>query len=457
MKKFIALLLAAVMLLSVLAGCNNEKPEDTKGTQAPTQGNQPEATKGTEAPTPTVDEGNPLYTKPTEEVNLQVWYAVSGVTATTFEELVNEYMAANPNIKIELSYSGGSGETAEKVSANLLTGTAPDVALMYAGPLYTGGSDDWALETLIEDPAFDKDGIYEGAWQYCQFQGRNCALPYAVSVPVLYYNKAIVEAAGIDIEKEAPKTWDELYALAERCVKDGGATYGIDINDAPWVFKTMLSQNGNSVVALSDGTVTPVYNDDAAVEVGEFWQKLATSGMMPIDQHSNADKTFQAGQTAFLLSSSIRLARWGGNTEIADFGCLPIPAFKNNSAALGGPVLVALAKDNPTEEDNKRLAAAWDLLKFLMSEEKSTYFALTTGYLPVYASAMESDIVKNAIAEDARRGVVYGYMENSWAYVHFDEMGTMDNILWGVISEIENGKDVADALNDGVEDLLDEM
>ena len=450
MKKLIALLLALVMVLGLVAcGASEPAPADPPAVENPETPDTPAD--------PVVDEANPLYTMPTENVSLQVWYAVSGVTGEMFEAMVKEWNDAHPNVTIELSYSGNAGETAEKVSANQLAGTAPDVALMYAGPLYTGGQEDWTIETLIEDPAFDKDGIYAGAWEYCQFQGRVCALPYTASVPVLYYNRDILAKIAPDIETNPPQTWDELYALAEKAVAEGGATYGFDVNDVPWLFKSMLNQNGNTVIEVDGTDVTPIYNDEKAVEVATFWQKLTANGLMPVDQHGNADKTFQAGQTAFLVSSSVRLARWGGNTEIADFGCLPMPSFSQKSVAMGGPVLVCLAKKNPTEEDNLKLAAAWDLLKFLTSEEKSTEFALATGYLPLYATANESDLVKNAIAEDARREVVYNYLADSWSYWHFDEMGTMDNIMKSMISEIENGADVQEALDKGVDQLLDEM
>ena len=450
MKKLIALLLALVMVLGLVA-CGASEPEAPAAPEAP-KAEAPAAPEAEAPAAPEGDENNPLYTMPTETVSLQVWYAVSGVTGEKFEALVNEWNAAHPNVTIELSYAGSYADAAEKISANLLTNTAPDVALISAAPLYTGAREDWTLATLIEDPAFDKDGIYEGVWEYAQFQNHICALPYGISVPVLYYNKDIVAKIAPDIETNPPQTWDELYALAEKAVKEGGATYGLDIYDVPWTFKTMLSQNGNSIIDTSSGSVEPVYNDAAAVEVGQFWQKLAANGLMPVDQHGNADKSFQAGQTAFLISSSVRLARWGGNTEIADFGCLPMPSFAQESVALGGNHLVCFPNG-----DDAKLAAAWDLLKFLMGEEKHTEFAIETGYLPIYASAMESDYVKNAIAEDGRRQTVYDYMANSWSYWHFDEMGTMDNILWTVMSEIENGADVQEALDDGVQDLLDEM
>ena len=439
MKKIISLLLALVLVLGLAAcGAKTEAPK----AEAPEAA--PEA--------PVVDENNPLYTKPTENVKLTVWYAVSGVTAEKFEALVNEYVAANPNVTVELSYAGSYADAANKISANLLTNTAPDVALISAAPLYTGDRGDYTIETLIQDPAFDAEGIYEGVWDYAEFAGRVCALPYGISVPALFYNKAIAEKAGLDLENNPPKTWDELYVMAEKAVKDGGAINGFDVNDVAWLFKSMLAQNGNSVIEGEGTDVEPIYNNAEAKEVAEFWQKLTANGLMPVDQHSNSDKTFQAGQTAFLVSSSIRLARWGGNPEIADFGCLPMPTFGEESVALGGNHLVCF----PNGDDTK-LAAAWDLLKFLMSEEKHTEFALETGYLPIYKSAMESDYVKSFIAEDARRQVIIDYMENAWAYTHFDAMGTMDGHLKTMISELENNNDVQGTLDKAVQNLLDDM
>ena len=445
MKKIIALLLVLVTLLS-LAACGAKEPA---ATEAP-KGDAPAATEA--APAETVDENNPLYTKPTENVNLTVWYAVSGVTAEKFEALVNEYAAANPNVSIELSYAGSYADAANKISANLLTNTAPDVALTTAAPMFTGDRGDYTIETLIQDPAFDADGIYDGVWEYAMWQGRICALPYGISVPVLYYNKDIAKAAGLDLEANPPKSWDELYAIAEKAVADGHAAIGFDVNDVAWLFKSMLAQNGNSIIEVDGDDVEPVYNAPEAVEVAEFWKKLIDNGVMPVDQHSNADKNFQGGQVAFLVSSSVRLARWAGVEGIADFGCLPMPSFAQESVALGGNHLVVFPNG-----DDAKLAAAWDLIKFLMSEEKHTEFAIETGYLPIYAAAMESDYVQNAIAEDARRQTVYNYLPSSWSYTHFADMGTMDSHLKTMISELENGADAQKALDKAAQNLLDDM
>ena len=443
-KKLLSALLASAMLLS-LASCGSK--EEPAPAPAP-------STSTPAASTPAAPEANPLYTKPEGEVNLQVWYAVSGVTAETFEAQVNQYMAENPNIKIELSYAGSYADAAEKIAANLLTNTAPDVALISAAPLYTGARGDYTIETLIEDPEFDKDDIFEGVWEYAMYDGRICSIPYGISVPVLYYNKDVMAAAGIDVEANPPKTWDELYAIAEKAQKDGNINnsstfYGFEVNDAPWLFKSMLSQNGNAIVEPDGALVTPLFNEASAVEVASFWQKLAVNGLMPVGEHSNADKTFLAGNSAFNVSSSIRIARWTDDT--VNYGVLPMPAFQEESVALGGNMITLFPNGD------EKTAAAWDLIKYLTNTENHTAFSLATGYLPIHKSAMETDAVKAYLAEDARRETVFNMLDSAWSYWHFDAMGTMDWILGDALTEIEGGADVQKVLDDAVDELYDEM
>ena len=447
MKKLFAALLAMSMMLS-LAACGSKK-EEAPAPSAP-------AASAPAASTPAAPEANPYFTKPTEKVKLEVWYAVSGVTGETFEAQVKEYMVANPNVEIEISYAGSYADAAEKISANLLTGTAPDVALISAAPLYTGARGDYLIEELIEDPEFNKGDIFDGVWEYAKFDGRICSIPYGISVPVLYYNKDIMAAAGIDMATEAPKTWDDLYALAERAQKNGNinnaaAFYGFEVNDAPWLFKSMLNQNGNTIIDTTSGDIVPVYNDEKALPVAEFWQKLTTNGLMPVGEHSNADKTFLASNVAFNVSSSIRLARWSDDT--LNYGVLPMPTFANESVALGGNMLTLF----PDGNDDATIAASWDLIKYLTNTENHTAFSMATGYLPIHKSAVESEELKAFFAEDERREIVFDQLNNSWSYWHFDEMGTMDWILGDMLTSLEGGTPVQEALDKGVEDLEREM
>ena len=101
MKKLIAMLLALVMVLGLVA-CGASEPEAPAAPEAP-KAEAPAAPEAEAPAAPEVDENNPLYTMPTENVSLLVWYAVSGGTGEKFEALVNEWNAAHPNVTFVLS------------------------------------------------------------------------------------------------------------------------------------------------------------------------------------------------------------------------------------------------------------------------------------------------------------------------------------------------------------------
>jgi len=93
------------------------------------------------------------------QTKLKVWFAVSGDSGEAFKALLEKYDAMNDDVVLEASYSGNYADTATKVSAALVSNTAPDVALMAAGPLYTGARNDYFIESKIAEPDFNKNDI----------------------------------------------------------------------------------------------------------------------------------------------------------------------------------------------------------------------------------------------------------------------------------------------------------
>ncbi|MEN6492429.1 MAG: ABC transporter substrate-binding protein [Rectinema sp.] len=368
------------------------------------------------------------------QTKLKVWFAVSGDSGEAFKALLEKYKAANPDVALEYSYSGNYGDTATKVSAALISNTAPDVALMAAGPLYTGARNDYFIETKLNDADLNKDDIYPGVWDYAKYNGRICAVPYGISTPVLYYNKAILEKAGIDL-KNPPKTWTEFLQIAKTAQAKGNVSgtpdfWGFDATDVAWLFKTMLYQNENTVISVKGTKISPAFNDEKGVEVADFWKKLTDEKVMPVGQHSNAEKKFLAGNLAFLVATSARIARWSSDPSL-QIGAIPMPYFKRPSVALGGNVLVILSKDQKTKE------AAWKLVKFLASKENQTTFALKTGYLPIRKSGLNLPEAKEAVTSNPMYAIAFDQLDTSWSYWHFEQMGTMDQLLAQAIDALE--------------------
>lgn len=386
---------------------------------------------------------------------LTVWYAVSGDSGEAFKAMLQKYDEANDDVTLQYTYSGNYGDTATKVSAALISNTAPDVALMAAGPLYTGARNDFFIESKINDPDFNKDDIFPGVWDYAEYNGRICAVPYGISTPVLFYNKAILEKAGISM-KNPPKTWDEFFKVAATAQAKGNITgaadfWGFDVTDVAWLYKTMLSQNGNTVIKVKDNKVSPAFDDEKSLEVATYWKKLVDAKIMPIGQHSNAEKKFLSGNLAFLVASSARIARWGKDPSLK-VAAIPMPYFKKQSVALGGNVLIILAKDPKVREE------AWKLVKYLAKTENQTNYALKTGYLPIRKSGVKMPEAKETINSNEMYNVAFDQLEYAWSYWHFEQMGTMDQILVKTIDNIERSTMAPkDALQKAADELQSEI
>jgi sn-glycerol 3-phosphate transport system substrate-binding protein len=394
--------------------------------------------------------------KTADAAKLQVWFAVSGANGEAFKGLLDRFNAVTADIDVSYSFSGSYGDTATKVSAALVSKTAPDVALMAAGPLYTGGQGDFYMEGKINEADFKKGDVFPGVWEYAKIKGRICAVPYGISVPILYYNKTILAKAGIDLAKNPPRSWDDLARLARQAQANGNVTgstdfWGFDTTDAAWLFKTMLNQNGNTVINVKGDAITAAFADDSAVQVATWWKKLVDDKVMPVGQHSNAEKKFLSGNVAFLVATSARIAAWSKDPA-NPAGATAMPFWKKASVALGGNVLVVLSQNPKLRE------ASWRLVKWLASAEIQTEFALKTGYLPIRKSGVALPAAAAAVVKNPMYAIAFDQLDISWSYFHFDQMGTMDQILVQAIDVIERGAaSPKDALSKAAKDLDAEM
>jgi len=365
-----------------------------------------------------------------EVIHLTFWHALSGAKGRFFESLVKEYDEANPEVTIEVVYTGKYAETAAKISAALATGTLPNGGVIPAGPVFTGTNNNYViLEFLNNEPEILND-MLPGIWDYAKYGGQICAIPYNISTPVLFYNKNLLNQAGLDSETP-PQTWDELLAMAKRVVEAVGGVYGLNMGDAPWFFKALLLQNGCDIVSKTLPP-EPLFDGPEGVEAATFWKTLVEEGVMPAGMHAMSENHFLAGQLAFCVASSSRLGDWYGKTSF-EFGVAFLPGKVRFAVPLGGATLVLFPKSK--KED----AATWDLIKWLISPENIARFSIATGYLPIRKSSLDLPIMQEFLANNPLWKVPFEQLQYAHAYWHFVEMGTMDQLLAQALEAIEFG------------------
>jgi ABC-type glycerol-3-phosphate transport system substrate-binding protein len=209
-------------------------------------------------------------------------------------------------------------------------------------------------------------------------------IPNEIDVYALNYNKKLFAEAGIT---EAPKTWDEFLAAAEKLTDKSKGQQGFGLINS-WAagvlhpFSSLLVSNGGDLVV--DGK--PTLDSEAAKQTFELYEKLIKSGYSdPAMATADANTTgpfldsFVSGKTGMII-----MANWwesalkaGMGDSFADVATAPIPVGPSGDTARSisySWMTVVNAKASAEEQ-----AAAWDFLNWLNGPESGPNGASAMG------------------------------------------------------------------------------
>ncbi|MBI5649125.1 MAG: ABC transporter substrate-binding protein [Chloroflexi bacterium] len=430
MKK-IQIAVFVLIALAVLSACAAPTPEPTKAppTAAPQPTKPVEATKPpVTSPVPPPPAATVAPTQPpaaAQPVKLTFWYALSGAQGQYVEAQVKKFNAAQKNITVDVIFQGSYADIAQKLTAAVTAKTLPDIAQMGGAPTMGDSGVIVPIADLMS-PA-DRADIHEGFWDYNKFQDKIVSMPYNNSVPMLYYNKDLFVAAGLDPNKP-PTTWDELLKAAQTLTKPG--QWGFNTHtDTHWYLSAMIMQNGGKIF---DGKKV-VYNSPEGIEALTFWGDLVTKHkVMPPNQHANAGADFIAGKVGMLMRSSSTLVTIEKDAKFK-VGVAPLPCKKTCSEPLGGASFLVF---KTTAEKQK---AAWEFAKWMTSAENSVDLFLQTGYVPIRKSVSNVPALKEYYQKSPNAEMVIKAVASSSAIPVFTELGNSDEQLRKAIEKIELG------------------
>lgn len=339
--------------------------------------------------------GMPLFASGQQQVKLVFMYpvGVSGDINRLVSSLIAGFNAAHSDIQVEAVYAGSYDNTEQKVMTALGVGDPPATWLPINSMLATF----LGMDALEDVTALAKaDDIFQdflpGFLGTCMSDNKLYGLPFQCSTPVVYFNKAAFEKAGL---KAAPGNWGELEAAAKAltlrqgdAVSQWGLTIGGGWHD--WIFESFVRQNG--LVFWSKDKVA--FDAPESVNALEFWQRMVRAGSMPsASTWQSSANDFMAGRTAMLYHST------GSMTNILKsssfpVGVAPMPKNKQIGSTMGGgPILIA--KKQP--DAHKR--AAWTFARWMTNTANQAQWCIDTGYLAARKSSWESSALKAYVAK----------------------------------------------------------
>jgi sn-glycerol 3-phosphate transport system substrate-binding protein len=359
-------------------------------------------------------------------VTLDFWYALGGDAGAAVEELVARFNASQSDITIVATYQGDYTTAMAKIYSAIAGETVPNVVQIGGAPLL--GSSDTIIpitDFTTGDTSFDLASIRPAFLEYNTAGGVLWSLPFNNSVPILYYNQDLFTAAGLDPESP-PQNLDELLVAAQALTTSPDASgmptqWGLNTrDDTHWFLSTMILENGGQIVSADESQM--LYNSPAAVAMLQLWGDwVNTYRVMPANQHTESLTDFLAGKLGMLLGSTSVLTSVQTQASF-QVGTAMFPAVgTNRQVPLGGGSLAIFKND-----DTRLLSASWEFVKFMISPESSLYLTTQTGYIPIYADALDWPEIQTLVAENPTRKAaidslpyavsipVFSALGNSW-------------------------------------------
>ncbi len=206
---------------------------------------------------------------------------------TIQEEVVKEFNASHPNIKLVLEVVPYDSAR-DTLSTQIASGNGPDIV----GPVGWGGSNDFYGQWLniapyMEKAKFDSSVFDPALIKFYQVEGEQVGLPFAVFPGAIYFVPALFDEAGLAYPpqkygekyvldgKEVDWTWDTVTEVAKRLTVDKNGNNA----KSPDFDRTAIVQVGYSAQWQSILSVATFY--DGATKIYDGTKKGEYKSTMP--------------------------------------------------------------------------------------------------------------------------------------------------------------------------------
>lgn len=384
MKKVLSLILALAMLSTVLFGCGDSSSSAADDGSTTASTSDTASTGGDDASVAEADNGDE------EPVTIEVAVSGSAQELEIHQQKFDLYMEEHPNVTIKPVDIGT--ERFQKLMTLIGSGTAPDIiyinewcySLAYRDVLLP-------LDSYIEaDEDFDLSYYPESLLVPLRYEDQLYALPQEVSPYVMYYNKDMFNAAGVDLPTD-DWTMDDFYAAAKALTNPDENVYGYR-HPGAWADQILNWFSLSGVEYDTSGTEVQGLDTPEALEALQFLYDLVV-----VDQISpnpaaltamgkSADALFRNQSVAMQASGLWDLPTYKADPLSFEWDVVRMPQGKTQKVKAG--ILnwgISADSDNPD--------ATWELLKFLAGPEGMRIVAESNMALPASTDEDANQIV----------------------------------------------------------------
>jgi sn-glycerol 3-phosphate transport system substrate-binding protein len=345
------------------------------------------------------------------QTEIQWWHAMGGELGERLEAIATDFNASQTDYKIVPVFKGTYAETLTAGIAAFRAGEQPAIMQVFevgTGTMMAAKGAVYPVYQLMADQGepFDPAAFLPSVvGYYTDPEGNMLSMPFNSSTPILYYNKNVFTAAGLD-PNTPPKTWAEVEAFSRQIMSSGAAPCGFTTGWVSWIQTENFSAWHNLPIGTNGngfGNVDSelLFNNET---VARHWNNLKTwqdEGLFqyggPVGGNDAAPK-FYAQECAMIMNSSASRAGVLANATAFEVGFGMLPYYDDVAGApqnsiIGGATLWVL-QGRPAEE----YAGVAKFFSYLSSPEVQADWFEPTGYLPITQASYDFSVARGFFA-----------------------------------------------------------
>lgn len=335
------------------------------------------------------------------EVTIDWWHAMGGELGEKLEAVAQAFNDSQDEVTVRPSYRGDYTETMTGAMAAFRAGQQPHIVQVFevgTGTMMAARGAIYPIYQLMADhgATFDPEAYLPAVVSYyTDPEGNMLSFPFNSSTPILYINRDIFEAAGLDPDSP-PETWDEMEAASLQILESGAAPCGFTTSWPSWVHLENFSAWHNVPLGTRangfEGFDTElVFNNDLVARHWDNLKRWADAGAFRWGgpgSGPDALPAFYAGECAMVFASSASRAGVLANSDFeVGFAFLPyyddVEGAPQNSI-IGGATLWVFQG-----HEDEEYAAVARFFEYLSEPEVQARWHQETGYLPITQAAYD--------------------------------------------------------------------
>lgn len=366
-KKLVSLLAAMTVGLLTFTGCATA---DNVSTGTSTQGTQEQVKKEEQQKTTQTGSSDEVDVNEDGTVNnpeavkidsnkLVFWSLFSGGDGGFMDQIIADYNVSSPTKQVQ-SIMLVWADYYTKLQTAVAAGKGPDIGVSHVSklPELVDQGVVISISDVLDELGIDLAQYYpQNSIDSVTFDGEVYALPLDTHAEIIYYNKDILDQAGIVLTADGKlpvNSANEFKAMLDQIkavMPEGSSTISLsNQGDDPYrVWWALYYQLGGSAIVNDEGTEVTL-DKDKAVEAASFVKSLYDEGyiIQGIDDHQ---AFFQSGKAALQFGGTWAVGAFE-KTEGLNFGCQAFPKFFDNTAcwADSHTLILPMNKSRTTDE-----------------------------------------------------------------------------------------------------------